>query len=461
MQESKLVSGRKIKNRFSVVKICLSLIILMIGIFYINKNIYADDIGVPENISIEIGKMEYKTYFFTGDNCKNIEFRKQLDSNDQKVKIRVTNKQVGDRYAYYTVQYFGYEEGNVYVYPYDVDTGTTWNGYQIHIQAPQIDIDSCNGKEIEFSFYSFSDENINIGYTASVYHGNGLQYTKTIESGYSDQSDPFNADKVIWRYRYDCKLTLYTNGTYKALLYNDDTKTRLWIDLNIHDHVAKEFQKENIVEPTCGIAGSYDIVARCEKCDTIISSTTEKIEPTGNHTIVSDTAIEPTCTENGKTEGSHCSVCGQILQKQRTIPATGHQYGDYAIMQYPTCTSSGYKVRECIICGETDTEVIEALGHKEVIDAEIPATCTEEGETEGSHCERCGKVLRRQESIPTTNHKWSDWKVIKESTCTDKGSKTRVCSACGVTENIDIEATGHAWEDKYTIDKEATCTTDG
>lgn len=30
-----------------------------------------------------------------------------------------------------------------------------------------------------------------------------------------------------------------------------------------------------------------------------------------------------------------------------------------------------------------------------------------------------------------------------------------------MTENIDIEATGHAWEDKYTIDKEATCTTDG
>ncbi|MBR3953119.1 MAG: hypothetical protein IKJ82_05870 [Oscillospiraceae bacterium] len=36
---------------------------------------------------------------------------------------------------------------------------------------------------------------------------------------------------------------------------------------------------------------------------------------------------------------------------------------------------------------------IEPLGHKEVIDEGYPATCTEIGLTEGSHCEVCGTVL--------------------------------------------------------------------
>ena len=35
------------------------------------------------------------------------------------------------------------------------------------------------------------------------------------------------------------------------------------------------------------------------------------------------------------------------------------------------------------------------------------------------------------------------------------------CVNCGYTESINIEATDHIWENKYTVDKEATCITDG
>ncbi len=41
------------------------------------------------------------------------------------------------------------------------------------------------------------------------------------------------------------------------------------------------------------------------------------------HTVVVDEAVEPTETETGLTEGSHCSVCNEVLVKQEIIPATG------------------------------------------------------------------------------------------------------------------------------------------
>ena len=42
------------------------------------------------------------------------------------------------------------------------------------------------------------------------------------------------------------------------------------------------------------------------------------------HNEVVDSAVAPTCTSAGKTEGKHCSRCNTVLVAQSTIPATGH-----------------------------------------------------------------------------------------------------------------------------------------
>ena len=44
------------------------------------------------------------------------------------------------------------------------------------------------------------------------------------------------------------------------------------------------------------------------------------------HSIVTKTAVPPTCTETGLTEGKHCSICGEILTEQTIVPAKGHVY---------------------------------------------------------------------------------------------------------------------------------------
>lgn len=46
----------------------------------------------------------------------------------------------------------------------------------------------------------------------------------------------------------------------------------------------------------------------------------------GNYEIVTIPAVEPTCTEDGLTEGGCCSVCGEILVPQEVVPKTDHHY---------------------------------------------------------------------------------------------------------------------------------------
>ena len=56
------------------------------------------------------------------------------------------------------------------------------------------------------------------------------------------------------------------------------------------------------------------------------------------HTVVMDEAVEPKCTVDGLTEGSHCSACNEIIVAQQNIPALGHTaITDEAIP--PSCIS--------------------------------------------------------------------------------------------------------------------------
>ena len=61
--------------------------------------------------------------------------------------------------------------------------------------------------------------------------------------------------------------------------------------------------------------------AECEVCG-------ETYGETLDHTEVIDAKVEPTCTEKGKTEGKHCSVCNEVLVAQEEIAALGHHFID-------------------------------------------------------------------------------------------------------------------------------------
>ena len=63
--------------------------------------------------------------------------------------------------------------------------------------------------------------------------------------------------------------------------------------------------------------------------------------------------------------------------------------------------------------------------------------------------------------IDDTIHSFGEWVVTKNATCTAKGSETRTCKNCDITETRDVAATGHkSFSDWETITP-ATCTTNG
>ena len=227
--------------------------------------------------------------------------------------------------------------------------------------------------------------------------------------------------------------------------------------------LAAEGHKEVIdpaVKPTCTEAGKTE-GSHCSVCGKILKAQ-EEIKASGHKEVI-DSAVEPTCTKPGLTAGKHCSVCGKVLVAQDVIPANGHdEVIDPAVE--PTCTKPGLtEGKHCSVCQEVlvEQKAIPASGHKEVIDQAVKPTCTKSGLTEGKHCSVCQEVLVAQKEIPASGHKEVVDQAVKP-TCTKPGlTEGKHCSVCQevLVAQKAIPASGH----KEVVDQAVapTCTKPG
>lgn len=128
--------------------------------------------------------------------------------------------------------------------------------------------------------------------------------------------------------------------------------------------------------------------------------------------VIDKEAVEPTCTEEGQTEGSHCAQCNTVLNESQAIPVLGHGFStEWTVDSEPDCTKEGSKSHHCLRCSEVaDVTVIDALGHN----------------FDGLTCLVCGC----EKIITNTKYSISDGKiVINTSLISDMPADTQIMIA--------------------------------
>lgn len=112
----------------------------------------------------------------------------------------------------------------------------------------------------------------------------------------------------------------------------------------------------------------------------------------------------------GKVDDLNKQVTDLIGSTIKQLTCGKHEYGDFEILENPTCTEKGQKGKICKKCGKiTEKTDIPATGHTPVTDPAVAPTETSDGLTEGSHCSVCGVVLQAQEVIPMRDPTIDTW----------------------------------------------------
>ena len=200
-------------------------------------------------------------------------------------------------------------------------------------------------------------------------------------------------------------------------------------------------------EPTCTVAGVK--TRTCSRCG---ETETEEI-PTLGHTEgepKEEDRVEPTCTATGSYDTViYCSVCGaEISRVHNTIPALGHDWGEWTVLAPATCTADGVESRTCSRCGMSEVRALSATGHtagEAAKENEVPATCTEAGSYDMVvRCSVCDAILSSEHfTTEALGHDWGEWTAITPATCTTAGAEKRTCARCNETETRVVPATGH------------------
>ena len=145
---------------------------------------------------------------------------------------------------------------------------------------------------------------------------------------------------------------------------------------------------------------------------------------------------DATCETDGKLL-ELCSRCGQM--KQTATPKGEHSYEVYTVAA--TCTSPGYIVRECSVCGDHHIEDITSVLPHNYESHVITATCENGGKTI-HRCDGCGSSFVTDYTSPL-GHSWDKGTLVTNATCTGEGVMEYRCIRCGYHRLDADPADGH------------------
>ena len=116
---------------------------------------------------------------------------------------------------------------------------------------------------------------------------------------------------------------------------------------------------------------------------------------------ISAVTTEAACSAEGSTVCTATAAYdGETWTQTRskTLPALGHDWGEWAVTTEPSCTADGVETRSCARCHESETRPVGAPGHDYTATVTAP-TCTAGGCTTHT-CSRCGDSYTDEPTDP-------------------------------------------------------------
>ena len=184
--------------------------------------------------------------------------------------------------------------------------------------------------------------------------------------------------------------------------------------------------------------------------------TTVNVKEDGTATVTPAPKAEPTRkpVETKPTESTQkpSKTETQTTKEPEKTPTHTHSYTSIVIRE-ATCSIEGVKTYTCT-CGDSYTEDIEKTSHV-VGEWRVTknATCKETG-TKVKECTTCGTQIETAD-VEKADHTPSDWTVTKAATCSTNGTQVKTCIVCGVetaSETIAINGThSYYWDGNDTM----------
>ena len=227
----------------------------------------------------------------------------------------------------------------------------------------------------------------------------------------------YDVENIVWTWNG------YESATATLSCITDSTHTRQ-INANVTDEVT--------TAPTCTATGTKTYTATV-KIDgvTYTASKNENLTALG-HTEVTDVAVVATCKQTGLTEGSHCSVCNEVLVAQQETPKLNHTETKIEAVA-ATCSAEGAtEGKKCSVCDEilVAPQPTSKVAHTEETIPAVTATCSENGLTEGKKCSVCKEVLVAQQPTVKLPHTETALLGVAPS-CSEEGlTEGKKCSVC-------------------------------
>ena len=243
----------------------------------------------------------------------------------------------------------------------------------------------------------------------------------------------------------------YTCSACGKVFKDADGKTETTVEDEKIAAIGHTMTKTDAKEPTCTEDGNtaYWYCSVCNKYFSDENGTTEiALDDTvvkAHHTMTKTDAKEPTCTAEGNNAYFTCSVCDKVFKdeagtqpttvKAETLEKKSHTpVVDAAVAA--TCAKTGLtEGSHCSVCNEVlvAQKVADKIPHTVVVDAAVEPTYSSTGLTEGKHCSVCNEVIEKQTVIPAKSE--SNVTVIGDESFA--GSKKELADAVLSAEDIE------------------------